>query len=48
MAVHPMLAQNFEDKIRRHILSGKVILRNKETRQGLGKAFGRWLFKTDS
>ena len=32
VAVHPLLAQNFEAKIQRHILTGKVIIRNKETR----------------
>lgn len=29
VAVHPLLAQNFEAKIQRHILTGKVIIRNK-------------------
>ena len=29
VAVHPLLAQNFEEKIQRHILQGKIIVRNK-------------------
>lgn len=50
MAVHPLLAQNFEATIQRHILAGHIILRNKADWDQLppdAKDFVKSLLKVD-